>query len=295
MSNIIIGTKRTHTQKLLSAFALLFLLMFGGAQLQAQEPEPFAVNGFASTSEESGTQPQSITAPPQRGQGLISDPLEKSNRDVDEFNTAVDRYTLLLLTKGWDFITPTFVQTGLTNFFSHLGIPYTMFNSVLQLKPRVFYKEFSRFVINTIFGVAGLVDVAAHMGIEGQSEDLGQTLGAWGVPAGPYLVIPLLGPTTARDIGPFFLELFYAPNALQYIGLTPSEQTALAFVGLINSRNNLRRLDDLVVGDRYTFIRDAYMQNRQYEVLDGQVPWSEFQWEEEDTDELEELDQLDDL
>ena len=222
-----------------------------------------------------------------------TDPWEKSNRKVDAFNNGLDRYLLLPAAKGYDFITPQIMQDGATNFFNNVGEPYVMVNDALQLKMVSFYKGLARFSINSVIGLFGIIDVAAYMGLERHSEDFGQTLGAWGTPAGPYAVLPFLGPSTARDSVISITEFFYAPR-LSLLDFNDTQRWTLSFISILNNRNRLRQTEEIIIGDRYTFIRDAYLQNRRYQVLDGQVLWDEYELEEV-PEGLDELDLLDDL
>ncbi len=229
-------------------------------------------------------------------QEITADPYENSNRRVYKFNNALDSYFLLPLSQGYDFVTPPFIQAGATNFFSNAGEPYVMFNDMLQLKMVSVYQGAARVSINTVIGLLGLVDVAAYMGLPRHSEDLGQTLGTWGVPAGPYLEVPFLGTSTSRDVFPTIVETFYAPR-LALLELDSAQRWGLAFIGILNARNNLRGVEQIIIGDRYTFLRDAYLQNREYQVRDGQISWDAIQLDglNEDTDELDELDELEEL
>lgn len=221
------------------------------------------------------------------------DPYEKSNRRVYKFNTGLDSYILLPLAKSYDFVTPPFIQAGTTNFFRNTAEPYIMLNDALQLKMVSFYQGAARVSINSVIGLLGLIDVASYIGLPRHSEDFGQTLGAWGVSAGPYLEVPFLGPSSSRDIFPTVVETFYAPR-LSLLKLNSDQRWGLFVVNLLNTRNNLRSIEGIVIGDRYTFIRDAYLQNREYQVRDGQVVWDSFQLEEIE-DELDDLDNLDAL
>lgn len=223
------------------------------------------------------------------------DPWEKSNRAVYEFNDLIDRNLLVPVAIGYDFITPTFVQNGFRNFFNNLAEPMTLVNDLLQLKMVSFYRTTARFAVNSVIGIGGTIDVARHMELERQVEDLGQTLGYWGVGAGPYVVIPFMGSSTARDTLPAILTLIYG-SRLVSLPIGQAESNVLAFINIIDQRNRARGLESIIVGDRYTFIRDAFLQNRRYQVLDGQLPLDEDLLDEfDDLDELEELDELDQL
>ena len=129
----------------------------------------------------------------------VYDPWGPMNRAIYNFNTQFDRYIFLPVVRGYEFITPTIVQQGISNFFSNLGEITNFTNSVLQLKPEAAFTAFSRFMWNTTVGLAGLWDPASHMDLQEWEEDFGQTLGHWGVGEGPYLVLPILGPSNLRD------------------------------------------------------------------------------------------------
>lgn len=129
----------------------------------------------------------------------VYDPWGPMNRAIYNFNTQFDRYIFLPVVKGYEFITPTIVQKGVSNFFSNIGEITNFTNSVLQLKPEAAFTAFSRFMWNTTVGLAGVWDPASHMGLTEWKEDFGQTLGHWGVGDGPFLVLPILGPSNLRD------------------------------------------------------------------------------------------------
>lgn len=221
------------------------------------------------------------------------DPWERSNRAIYEFNDFFDRNLLLPAAKGYDYITPNFAQTGIRNFFNNLGEPTTLLNDLLQLKMVSFYKTTARFAVNSVLGIGGTIDVARHIQLERQVEDLGQTLGYWGVGAGPYTVIPFLGPSTARDTLPTVLTFIYGSNLVS-LPIGQAESNLLALINIVDRRNRLRPLEQSIIGDRYTYLRDAFLQNRRYQVLDGQLPLDGLD-ELEELDDLEELDQLDEL
>ena len=136
----------------------------------------------------------------------VPDPWEGFNRSMYKFNYNFDKYFFLPLVSGYEFITPTFVQTGVTNFFNNVGEVRTLYNSLLQAKGEKSMVTLGRFVTNTTIGIGGLFDPATSFGLERQKEDFGQTLGVWGVGTGPYLVLPVLGPNTVRSAGGFAVD-----------------------------------------------------------------------------------------
>jgi len=136
----------------------------------------------------------------------IADPWERFNRSMYRFNYNLDKYFLLPVVSGYEFITPTFVQKGVSNFFWNIGEVRTLYNSIFQLKGKKFLTTFGRFLINSTIGIGGLFDPASHFGLKIQNENFGRTLGNWGVDSGPYLVLPVLGPNTVRSTGGFAVD-----------------------------------------------------------------------------------------
>jgi phospholipid-binding lipoprotein MlaA len=136
----------------------------------------------------------------------IADPWEGFNRGVYKFNYRFDRYFFLPVVSGYEFITPTFIQKGVSNFFANIGEIRTLYNSAFQLKGKKFLTTFGRFLTNSTIGIGGLFDPATPFGLKKQSEDFGRTLGYWGVDSGPYLVLPVLGPNSLRSTGGFAVD-----------------------------------------------------------------------------------------
>ena len=199
------------------------------------------------------------------------DPWEKVNRFTFKFNDTLDRYTLKPAAKAYNWATPAFVNDGVSNFFNNLGEPKNFVNNTLQGKFRDAGVDVSRFLFNSVLGGLGVVDVATRMGLQRNDEDLGQTLGAWGVESGPYFVMPLLGPSTLRDSASKLPENFFNYTYTGYISDVPVRNSWFA-LDLVDTRAGLLERERLVRGDRYTFIRNAYLQNREYKVKDGNVP-----------------------
>jgi len=203
-----------------------------------------------------------------------SDPLESYNRAMFSLNENIYEYILDPIVDAYQFIAPDFVQTGVTNFFSNLNDIVVMTNNLLQFKLMDFAHSLLRFVYNTVFGIFGLFDVATHMGLPKQKEDFGQTLGAWGVPAGPYFVIPLLGPSTIRDTVGDYVDWEYVDPINLHVD---DKRTRYGLLGLktIDTRMGLLKVDSVVSKatiDKYAFVRDAYLQRRQHLVYDGNPP-----------------------
>lgn len=194
------------------------------------------------------------------------DPFERLNRGVFQFNETIDGILLRPLAQGYEFITPRFVRTGVSNFFSNLFYPRVIINQLLQGKPLIAVQDTTRFVVNSTFGIGGLFDIATPTGLERNHEDFGQTLGVWGVGAGPYLVLPIFGPSSVRDsIG---LVADYYSDPLFYY---KDESTIWQLSGLaiISKRAELFGAERLISGDKYLFVRDSHLQRRKYLVQDG--------------------------
>lgn len=197
------------------------------------------------------------------------DPMEPWNRKVMAFNDQVDALALKPLATVYRDAVPPLARTGVSNFFGNLSDVWSAVNSLLQLKIRNTAENVMRVSVNTVFGLGGLLDIATEAGIERHREDFGQTLGRWGVGPGPYLVLPILGSSTLRDTVALPLDIKGDP-------LRQLDPDA-AFIGLsvlraVDFRANVLRASDVldqVALDRYSFVRDAYLQRRRFEVLDG--------------------------
>lgn len=196
------------------------------------------------------------------------DPFEPFNRGVTRFNDVVDDAVLKPVATAYRNITPQPVRTGVTNFFGNLGDVWSFVNNVLQLKGQASAETFMRVNVNTLFGLGGILDVATELGIERHREDFGQTLGYWGVPSGPYLVLPILGPSTVRDTAA--LPVDFKGDLLDHVDHIPTRNSAIA-LRVVNARANLLRVGSVIdeaALDKYSFTRDAYLQLRRAEVKD---------------------------
>ena len=204
-----------------------------------------------------------------------ADPLEGFNRTVSAFNEVVDKVALKPLAKGYNVIAPTEIQGCIGNFFSNLDEIATAVNNLLQGKPKAAGSDVCRFAINTTVGILGLVDVASELGFQKNNEDFGQTLGVWGVGSGPYLVLPLLGPSTIRDVSGRFADSPLDP--IQNHDEIP-ERNSLLFTKVVDKRAKLLPATDLIdriALDKYAFIRDAYLARRKSLIRDGDPDSSE--------------------
>lgn len=197
------------------------------------------------------------------------DPWQGLNRAIFSFNTHVDKYTLKPLAKGYNLITPKFVRRGVSNVFSNLGEVHNLLNNLLQWQPAQAAKDTGRFLVNSTVGLAGLFDVAQHMGLKpSDGEDFGQTLAVWGVGKGPYLVLPFLGPSTLRDGLALPVDWYSDPRA--YVDHVPTKNTLLG-LSILDMRSSALELERHLTGDHYTFVRDAYLQRRQFLINNGEV------------------------
>lgn len=205
-----------------------------------------------------------------------ADPLEPLNRSVYRFNDAVDQAVLKPVATTYRDVTPSLVQRGVSNFFNNLEDAWSFANSVLQLKGGAAGDNFFRFGVNTFMGLGGILDVATEMRIERHPEDFGQTLGYWGVGPGPYIVIPFLGPSNLRDTAALPLDS-YKGDAVTYAGDNTTVYSLWA-LRATDDRADLLKAEtvlDQAALDKYSFIRDAYMQRRRNAVYDGDPPEEE--------------------
>lgn len=201
------------------------------------------------------------------------DPWEGWNRKVFTFNEVADKYLLKPVASGYRYITPDFVDTGVSNLFSNLGEPFIVVNDVLQFKLLQALSDTGRFLINSTVGIVGLFDVASMIGLEKHNEDFGQTFGYWGFDTGPYMMLPFFGPSTVRDASGL-VSTFLAPvSDLEPLGYIQDDVVYWSANGIkyTDIRADLIPQEDMITGDRYSFIRNLYLQRREYLVSDGEV------------------------
>lgn len=196
------------------------------------------------------------------------DPLEGVNRAIFSFNEALDKYFLKPVAKGYQAITPDPVEEGVHNVFGNLGEVRNLVNNLLQGKVRDAGVDGSRLLFNSTFGVAGIFDVATPMGLPRNDEDFGQTLGSWGVGSGAYLVLPALGPSSLRDGPARIPDGYLGPYA--HMDHVPS-RNLLRGVDVIDTRASFLAAERMLSGDKYVFLRNAYLQTREFKVRDGEV------------------------
>ena len=211
--------------------------------------------------------------PQQQTQGAqapdaVWDPWEPMNRKVFWFNERLDQYALEPAAKAWSFVMPNVAQKGVRNFYENISFPMNFGNCLLQGKPFAAAEVFGRFLVNSTFGLAGFIDVASYAGAPKHEEDFGQTLGVWGIPAGPYLVLPLLGPANPREtvglVGDTFSAVYpwFIPLWASIVSRVPDA---------LNERARL--LEDIAAEreaafDFYVFVRNAYLESRENQIRD---------------------------
>jgi len=200
--------------------------------------------------------------------GEVNDPLEPFNRKVQVFNDKLDRYTLKPVAKAYTFVFPQYFRTRMDNAFDNLAYPTTVVNQLLQGKWKTGFSDAARFVVNSTAGLLGLFDVAGRIGLPPHEEDFGQTFAVWGWENPPYLVLPVFGPSTLRDgIGLGAGAFTYPPTYIQ----DDTARWSLFGAAAVVMRAQLLREEELITGDRYLFIRDAFLQRRQNMISDGEV------------------------
>lgn len=196
------------------------------------------------------------------------DPWEGFNRTMFTFNDTLDTYALKPLAQGYRTVTPDFLERGISNVFDNVGEVRNLSNNLLQGKLHAAGVDTARLLLNSTFGLLGFFDVASKMGLQRNDEDFGQTLGVWGLGSGPYLVLPFLGPGTVRDSVARWPDSY---NGLYtHIDYVRTRNQILA-VDVLDGRASFLDAERLIQGDKYTFLRNVYLQNREFKVRDGLV------------------------
>jgi len=216
---------------------------------------------------------------------IKKDPWEETNRAVLSFNDSLDDYLIRPVTKAYEYVLPSIVRTGIRNVFSNVGDVYNSVNSLLQGKPKDALDGVVRVMVNTTIGLGGIWDAASAAGVEKHSEDFGQTFGVWGFPDGPYMVLPLLGPSTVRDTVGWFFDI-QTDVLIKKIDDIPL-RNSITGVRIIDQRAKYLGSSDLLESaafDKYSFIRDAYLQRRRSKLFDGNPPMMEEEDEENTPD-----------
>lgn len=207
----------------------------------------------------------------QKSPSVAHDPYESWNRKVFSFNEKIDTWALKPVAQGYRFITPQFLRTGVSNFFSNLGEVSNFANNLLQFKPLEAGKDLTRFALNTTVGVVGLFEVATPLlDLQRSHEDLGQTLNVWGLPEGSYFVWPFLGGQTLSHTLSLPVDYYYL-SPVPYVVDDKKVRWGLSALQVVQLREGLLDKEALLKGDRYSFIRDAYLQRRTFLVNDGRL------------------------
>lgn len=204
--------------------------------------------------------------------GEAKDPIEGFNRAVFSFNDGLDKMVLKPVAKGYDAVLPNPVRTGVTNFFGNVADVFVGVNNLLQGKLTAGASDLGRVAVNSTIGLLGVLDVASNMGLEKHDEDFGQTFGRWGVGSGAYVVVPVFGPRTVRDTVGLVLDV--AADPVANLDHVPTRNTLVA-VRLVNDRADLLPADKVIEEaalDKYSYVRDAYLQRRRSLIHDGNAP-----------------------
>jgi len=211
------------------------------------------------------------------GETPRGDPWERMNRQTFAFNEVVDQAAIKPAAQLYQALVPGVVRLGVNNVFGNIGDAWTSINLVLQAKPRAALNMGMRTAVNSVLGLGGVLDVAEEAGLERfTSEDLGQTLGFWGIKSGPYLVIPFIGPSNLRDSAAWLLEINDSP--VGRIWQEPRDHNPAMALQLLNTRANLLnagRVFDEIALDKYVLLRDAYLSRRRSQIYDGEPPEDE--------------------
>ena len=210
----------------------------------------------------------SIVSNTARAQAEYYDPWMELNQHIFAVNDYFDQRLVRPIAFTYSSITPRAFQVGVGNFFDNLQDVNIAINDFLQLKIQDGLSDSSRVIINSTMGIGGLMDVATNLGFDRNEEDFGQTLGAWGIETGPYLFLPIFGASNLRDSAGLMVDAVFNPiRFLQNL----EARYSLYLVDELDFRSSLLAYDELIIGDRYLFVREAYVQNREYVVNDGEV------------------------
>lgn len=262
---------------LLPAALLAVLLGLAALPTRAADALPAAADAATDAGPDTGAaaadDPGADDAPEDGTGPNPRDPYEGLNRRVFAFNDKLDTEVLKPVAQAYQKLVPEMARTGVTNVLGNFGDVWSVFNHALQGKLGGTARMTLRVLTNTTFGIAGLMDPATELGLERESEDFGQTLGRWGVPSGPYVVLPLLGPSTARDTAATPVDIAGGST------FTPVDSTGasvgVSVLKVVNTRANLLGASQVLDGialDRYSFLRDAYLARRRNQVYDGNPP-----------------------
>jgi phospholipid-binding lipoprotein MlaA len=226
-----------------------------------------------------------LAAAPLHAADDVRDPWQGMNRKVFAFNDVLDRHVATPVARGYQAVTPAFVDTAVTSFFRNLGDVTNGVNFALQGEGGKSFGSLQRVIANTLIGLGGVIDVASPGGVPRHDTDFGITLGKWGVSSGPYLVLPVWGPSSPRDASGVLADMVIGPlpDPLTVVD-KESVRYGLEALMIVDKRADLLQYEQAVIGDRYTFMRDLYLQNRDFEVK-GAPAGDPFLDDEEDVDE----------
>jgi phospholipid-binding lipoprotein MlaA len=202
-----------------------------------------------------------------------SDPWEPVNTRIYTFNSYLDSWVLRPAAVGYTTVIPQPIRTGIENFFYNINDVNVMTNNLLQLKVRDAVSDSGRLLLNSTVGLGGFIDVASTVGLTRHQEDFGQTLGRWGVGPGPYVVLPFFGSSTVRDS--FGLSADWFVNPVRHIN-DDAVRNGLFILGQIDLRASLLELEGMISGDEYLFVREGYLQQREYLILDGEIAYDDY-------------------
>jgi phospholipid-binding lipoprotein MlaA len=205
------------------------------------------------------------------GNPVEHDPWESMNRGLYAFNEGVDKISFKPLAKGYVKVFPSSVRRSVTNFSRNLTTPGSAINNFLQGKPAHGFQELARFFVNSTVGIGGLFDIASRSGVEAHPEDFGQTAAVWGIPPGPFVMLPIFGPRTLRDAVTFPLDI--AADPLRYVN-DDTVRISLWVLRAVDLRARLLPLEEMLQdsADPYVTTRESYLQNREFEIFDGNPP-----------------------
>lgn len=245
-----------------AALLVLAAAMAVPALADAADPPASAASAAAAEADAAAARPRSK-----------KDPFETFNRSVFSFNEAVDRAVLKPVAQAYKDVVPEYVRTLIDNVFGNVADAWSTVNQLLQGKIGNTVEMGMRVIVNTGFGFGGLLDIGSEIGLEKKPEDFGQTLGRWGVPSGPYVMLPVLGPSTLRDTAA--LPIDWQANPSNFVGDERSAIIGVVLLQAVSTRAGLlgasKVLDDIAL-DKYSFLRDAYLTRRQNQVYDGEPP-----------------------
>ncbi len=272
----------------LAAACAIALVLSGAARADEVDlvaSTPALVAAAAGAASAPGAESAQVPAAKPAAAPSKKDPFESWNRSVFSFNEAVDTAVLKPVAQAYKDVVPEYVRTLIENVFGNVADAWSTVNHALQGKFESTLQMGMRVATNSVLGFGGLLDIGTEIGLEKQPEDFGQTLGRWGMPSGPYVMLPVLGPSTLRDTAALPVDMQASPTAL--IDDTRAKLIGVALMQAVSTRAGLlgasRVLDDIAL-DKYSFLRDAYLARRQNQVYDGNPPESHDDEEDADKD-----------